>query len=430
MDDHSNPVSNEAIAREVNDLLDRLSAARDFSADHYFLPLGELVEQTLPNASAEKMLLLAERPEMRRRVVSPCFSDASAPVALREDIAAFARSQVLDSYFGARFGQREKRIAIADLAQSIDDSDLKAAVVARIQQQQKAGAAPTYLLVEPVDRIESLARDMLTVLASQRSLGGSDYPVSLRQLADLTRPGCTDKQVLDAAARKGIFSDQALLAVKKDINSPAVLLQDAVLLGESEQLLRFLLRTSRTRRNHLFSVPELAKRVTTTRRRAVATAFRTSTVRRIEEDQLPADIGCLWVNGAIRLFFLADVFPTSAGLRLHAVTGEEDYEEMILSRSEDEVRQLQGEFEQAFNNAFEVIDRRTGGHNFVSLVDLRAMLDAFSRTRFDSELRRLRSEQKYTLSSTQSRHGIRGAEREAAIQEEGLMLLHVTRRES
>lgn len=416
-------------ARNTKTALDRLAAARDFSAEGYYLPLGELVEQALPAISPEAMQQLTSNTDFRSQVVSPDLADPQAPIAFRADTKQLAQSAAMLKYVEAIFTGK-KPVTLAEVCDRITDVELRSAFEADIQRKQKTDDAPDFLAAVSGDRIESLASDMLVVLAAQRKLGDDDYPLTLRQLADLTRPGCTDKQVLDAAARNNIFQKKALLAVRKDIDSPTVLAEDAVILGESDLLLRFLLTRSRTKNNHAFSVPELAKRLTTARRRATPTAFRTAIERRIQEDELPPDIGCLWINGAIRLFFLHDVFPASVRKRLEWPSPEENYEEFIESISESELAQLQEEFEQAFDEAFEIINRRSGGHNFVSLVDLRDMLDGFSRTRFDAELRRLRREGRYTLSSTQSRHGIRGAEREAAIQEEGLMLLHVSRRES
>jgi hypothetical protein len=87
-------------------------------------------------------------------------------------------------------------------------------------------------------------------------------------------------------------------------------------------------------------------------------------------------------------------------------------------------------FADPFEGAFDNLDGRSGGHNFVSLVDLRRDLAAFPRDEFDAGLRELRQAGRFTLSSAQSKHGITAEEREAGIEEGGTLLLHVSRRTS
>ena len=48
------------------------------------------------------------------------------------------------------------------------------------------------------------------------------------------------------------------------------------------------------------------------------------------------------------------------------------------------------DFREVLDRTFEDLDRQTGGHNFVSLVDLRKSLPGFSRPAFDVGLRQLR----------------------------------------
>ena len=85
------------------------------------------------------------------------------------------------------------------------------------------------------------------------------------------------------------------------------------------------------------------------------------------------------------------------------------------------------DFAKAFTVAFEQLDRRVGGHNFVSLVELRRLLPV-DREQFDRELRKLRLAGKYSLSGAEGRHGISPEEREAGILEDGALLLYVSRK--
>jgi hypothetical protein len=68
-----------------------------------------------------------------------------------------------------------------------------------------------------------------------------------------------------------------------------------------------------------------------------------------------------------------------------------------------------------------------GGHNFVSLAELRAALP-MPRDLFDRGLQQLRSAGSYGLSSAEGRHGLTAEEQAAAIVEDGTLLLYVSRK--
>lgn len=86
-----------------------------------------------------------------------------------------------------------------------------------------------------------------------------------------------------------------------------------------------------------------------------------------------------------------------------------------------------GNFVQAFTDAFRLLDRRGGGHNFVSLRDLRPALQLCRRD-FDELLNKLRREWKFTLSGAEGRNGVTPEEQRAAIHEDGQLLLFVSKR--
>lgn len=71
----------------------------------------------------------------------------------------------------------------------------------------------------------------------------------------------------------------------------------------------------------------------------------------------------------------------------------------------------------------ELVDR----DNLVSLVDLRRAV-GLHRWEFDIELRRLRVDGVLVLSAAEGRHGISGEELNAAVRENGELLLYVSRR--
>lgn len=111
---------------------------------------------------------------------------------------------------------------------------------------------------------------------------------------------------------------------------------------------------------------------------------------------------------------------------------------MTLEQLDNEIARLTAlratllprDFASRFDAAFRKLDERSGGHNFVSLVDLRRTVHAWPLAVFDAELRKLRVDRVYTLSAAEGRYGVTPEERDAAIHEDGSMLLYVSRRKS
>ena len=81
-------------------------------------------------------------------------------------------------------------------------------------------------------------------------------------------------------------------------------------------------------------------------------------------------------------------------------------------------------FADRFSEAFTRLER-DHGFNLVRLLDLRRALPEFTRKQFDNGLNHLRRNKLFTLSSGQSR---KEEEREAAILENGSLLMFVSRR--
>jgi hypothetical protein len=82
----------------------------------------------------------------------------------------------------------------------------------------------------------------------------------------------------------------------------------------------------------------------------------------------------------------------------------------------------------ALDRTFFNLDRQAGGHNFVSLADLRRELAGYDRAAVDAELGRLRKAGRYSLAAAEGRRGLTSAERDAAIAEDGQLLLYLSRR--
>jgi hypothetical protein len=258
-----------------------------------------------------------------------------------------------------------------------------------------------------------LAEKMLQRLRALRALGSDSYPVTLKRLAELTDPAAATKVILDAVnPQRKAFSQYALVA-RKDLLAPVALREDEPLLAASPLLLEFLLEATRTPGSHAASVAKLKGKVTS----KLKDGFQKAVQRQIDEGTLPPTVAWVMMNRAKTLLLLKDLH---AGGRTTLPAGPATIEPKVAA-----VGPL--DFANAFTVAFEQLDRRVGGHNFVSLVELRRML-SMDREQFDRELRKLRLAGKYSLSAAEGRHGISPEEHDAGILEDGTLLLYVSRK--
>jgi hypothetical protein len=273
------------------------------------------------------------------------------------------------------------------------------------------------------DAVAELAGKLIQCLREQKQRGAG-YPLTLKQLADLA--GADPKTVLRAVSplRKA-FSRHALVA-RQDLQAPVALLDDLPLLASSPLLLEFLLATRRSAVNQALSAAKLKARLTG----KVQKAFQDAVNRHIEGNTLPPSVGWLWINRSRNLFLVSDLhFGRVVLVPTLLPPSPPEVSPPLVSPPPPEpaVSIMREKAAEVFAAAFDRLDRQSGGHNFVSLVDLRPAL-AWERTVFDAELRRLRLAGQYTLSPAEGRHGISAAEQEAGIPEDGALLLYVSRR--
>jgi hypothetical protein len=268
-----------------------------------------------------------------------------------------------------------------------------------------------------------LAEKMLRELEARRGRGGGQPPLSLKRLAELADPQATPALVAKAA-RKRTFQQQAVIANAKSPDAPVALAADLDALAGSPLVLEFLLRAARTVSNQAFSVSGLEAKAAGKLKKPLRAALN----RHLDAGTLPPTVGWVTINRSKRLFLLED---------LH-VGGREE-------RQGDKVTRRQGDTEPEppvtlspghlvslssdFDAAFAQLDRQAGGHNFVSLVELRRTLP-LPRDAFDAELRRLRLTGRYSLSAAEGRHGLSAEEQQAGIVEDGTLLLYVSRKSS
>jgi hypothetical protein len=251
---------------------------------------------------------------------------------------------------------------------------------------------------------------MVRVLQSLRSSGPNSYPLSLRRLAELSDATAPARMILSAASPQQKAFRQYALAARKDLDAPVALKEDVHLLAASALLLEFAFQVTRTEGTHAFTVPGLKKKLTSDLQKP----FQEALTRRLDGDTLPGSVGWILIKGKRNLILLNDLHTSRAAPALKA-----ELPAVPPQPAQD--------FGTMFDDAFRQLDREAGDHNFVSLVDLRRRLSA-GPAQFDAELRKLRLAGLYTLSAAEGRHGLSPEERAAGIQEDGTLLLYVSRK--
>jgi hypothetical protein len=239
-------------------------------------------------------------------------------------------------------------------------------------------------------------------------------------LVGLTAPQTAPARLKQALAQPA-FQTQAVVALKNTQEAPVGLAADRQQLASSGLLLEATLKVARTAANHAFSVPALTKKLIP----ELHQPFHEAVNRRLDAGSLPPTVG--WVLKKDRLLFLMEDLnggrpSTKVAPRLPAGLPPED----LPAVGEASPPPPPG-FAQAFDEAFDRLDRLNGAHNIVRLLDLRRALPV-RREVFDAELRQLRRAGRYSLVDAEGRHGISPEERGAAIAEEGAMFLYVSRK--
>jgi hypothetical protein len=275
------------------------------------------------------------------------------------------------------------------------------------------------------DAAAALAEEMIRLLEAQRGLGPASYPLTLRRLIELVSPRAVAASIDKAIGRRS-FQKQVAIARAKDREAPIVLATDLEQLAGSRLMLEFMLESVRTPSNQAFSAAQLKAKASG----KLQQPFQAALNRQIDEGSLPPSVGWITINRAKKLFLLADLHVGQQQSGVAALRSSEHPSIRLEGPSADAKLVLTEPvvpFAEAFDRAFDEMDRRAGAHNFVSLVDLRAALSV-GREAFDCGLQELRLAGRYGLSSAEGRHGLGAAERGAAITEDGALLLYVSRK--
>ncbi len=423
---------------ELADQLVRvLESQRQLGEASYPCPLNHLIQLTAPQAAPELVgQALALKP-FAQRVLLACKGQPDTPVALAEDVDQLAASlQLLEFVLRLASTPKKWSVPIKKVATKLH-SKLKQPFTDAVRRQIEAQALPPTVgcevvkgayhlfLVErkprPAPAVE-LADALIHKLEALRQEEDAGYPPTLSQLARLLEAAPAASLLHEAVAQK-TFQARAALALPKNLESPVALIPDRERLADSPMLLELALTSVRTSDNQAVEPKDLKKKL----HKELQQPFLEAVRARLETNQLPPAVGCLVVKKKPLLFLLQDAAHGLSALPIRGAApspngpGQPAAVQPVVMPALD--------FAQAFEDAFERLDRQKGSHNFVSLVDLRRAIPC-DRASFDAGLHQLRAARRYTMSAAEGRSGISPEEQQAGVLEEGALLLFVSRKQS
>ena len=399
-------------------LLAVLEAQRALGKDAYPLTLQRLAELVAPEQIGEA---IGAKP-FKDGAVAANTKDPAGLVALARDVEQLASDPRLLEWALDPLCTTEKAIwPLAKVKMRIENTKLRGAFEAAVGSQARENRLPAavgYRLekrnkallflrrIPPKDQDEVLAEKLLHALEAQRRLGGDAYPLSRKRLVELTDPKAK-ATLVNKALSHPILRDKLLLIDPTNPQAPLGVSEDQAQLLSSRALPEWLLRGKHKPKENAFPVEGLVSKKSAFYR-PVLDAIN----RQIDADSLPPTLGWMWIGKKKQLFFLDDIHkgrPTEAPV------------------AAPPPRESPADFAAAFDAAFNQIDRRSGAHNFVSLVDMRKALP-LPPADFNAELRKLRVAGRYTLAAAEGRHGVTAEDQTAGIVEDGSLLLYVSRK--
>ena len=258
--------------------------------------------------------------------------------------------------------------------------------------------------------MEALAETLVGTLERWKVEGPPAYPTTFQYLMESITPA-PDETLLGKALKHKTFKSRVMFANPKNHAAPIALTDDRAALATSRVLLDFMLGAARTAATQAFPAKALVKLIAKPLQTEIVSALNAA-----GPDAVPPGIGFVVINGTRHFFALSDMNAGTAASpppEVPAITAPVD------APPES--------FATAFDHAFAHLDRHTGGINFVNLRDLRQNLPQFDRPEFDARLLELRRERRYTLKAAEGLDGLAHEERAAGIQEDGDLLLNVSR---
>ncbi len=398
---------------------------RQRAGGEYPLSVARLAVLAGPGVTAEQALKTLVRRGLVAEVALGSKKDYAAPLALAEDAERLATSpQLLEFALNRACAPPAKPLQpLAKVAAQVE-RPLRPALEAELRRRLEEGTLPAeaagqvvrgkphfYLKRFPPPKPPDLdlSERLVRALEGQRDRGPTAYPVPLDRLVELA--GAAPAVVKKALAAEPFLS-QALVAMARKADAPVALAADRDALAASPLLVRAALGAACSADNQAVGVADLKKKLVPTLRQT----FEAALARHLAAGTLPAGVGCLRIKKKPYLFLLADL-----GAPVPAA------QPAVAQKPPPPALAPPQDFARHFEEAFDRLDRERGSHNLVSLVGLRRALPV-DRAAFDAELQRLRREGRYSLSAAEGRHGISPEERDAAIPEDGSLLLFVSRR--
>lgn len=255
----------------------------------------------------------------------------------------------------------------------------------------------------------TLAEKLVTVLTSQKALGGMSYPTTWSRLIELTDSPST-QAVFVKAEQVEPYRSRVVVSFKAP-DAPLALAGDEALLAKSPNLLSMVLGQLKTDDNQAVDVSKIVAH--TELHPAVKPHFQVVIERQLAEKTLPVEIGVLRVGGKRCLFRWQDaiganavVVPVNAG----EATAQSNSGLKAMPPKVDSDR-----FARDFDAAFARLDGKLGLPHYASLVDLRPALAQYPHDVFDRELLKLRQAGRYSLNVVEGRFGITDEERSACL---------------
>jgi hypothetical protein len=400
-------------------LLQVLRDRRGQGEDAYPLTLGRLVVLADPAATEDLRAKAIKHRLFSSQIILAGKKGPDTPLALAEDIDRLADSRLLLEWALERACTSKAPAQPVDKVSKKVDKALRQPLSDALERRIRDNALPetvgalelrkkTYLYLKrmppPKPPAQELAERLVAALRARRDSGS--YPATTQQLVDTVR---VEAKLVKKALAEETFRAQVILAVAKNFDGPVVLRGDESLLVASPLLLHFTLALARSESNQAVPLTNLKKKVS----KDLQPAFERAILDGLSRRALPAGLGALRIKKKDYLFLMRDV--QSAGPPAPVLETHAGSERPVL------------DFATAFDEAFTRLDQRRGSPNFVSLVDLRRELPV-DRDTFNRELRNLRRAGRFTLNAAEGRDGLTPEEQDAAVREEGTLLLFVSRK--
>lgn len=406
----------DVAAERAARLLEALRQARE--QGDYPLTADRLRQRAEPEASDEELFKALAK--AGPAVVVAAKKDIVSPVALAEDAEGLARGEGLLRYALGKLASAERPLhAPAKIVAQVDASLrpvfetalterlTSGSLPAGVHKHEAKGKVSLYLdqfppPPPPVPPIEGLKQQLLAALESAR--GAGDYPLRFEQLVARLATEPAPKLLKSALAG---LSGQLLQSMPGQSDSLVVLRADRDRLLNDPRLLIWVIETARAPDDQLVPLAGLGKKLA----RELQDDFARSAEDRAREGLLPPGVGCLWTRKKPYLFLLADVgrWPPPAEEAPPPLPWESD-------------------FGRLFDAVYERLAREQPAEP-VSLAQLRQEVP-LGRETFNNELMRLWRAGRYTLRGTDQAPTLTPEERAAGIEQDGGLLLYVTREEA